>query len=171
MKQREGFMNSIKLSVFLVMSALLIVSCGSTKVNLATKNLSKSSGDVLRIEGNWIKNKHDKFDISVSLINTTNKEIIVKRADMTCKKGTHLGYYDRIRNEHTNISSNNPQYLAFGPEETKRFHLTCELGGEYEGKDFYFIVKRIFENKSKDFDLPTTGKVLANDVELHIKLN
>ncbi|MCX6112083.1 MAG: hypothetical protein NTY22_02190 [Proteobacteria bacterium] len=164
-------MKSSKLIVTLVIPVLLIASCATKNTNLASKGMIKSSSsDTLKIEGNWIKDKGKKFDLSVSITNIANKEILIKRVDMICKKGDHLGYYDRIRNEHTNIQSNNPQYLVFEPGEMKRFHFTCYLDVKYKDKDFYFIVKKVFENNSKDIDTPAKGSLLAKDIEMHIKL-
>ena len=124
----------------------------------------------MKIEGNWLKDKGKKFDLSVSMTNITKKEILVKRTDMICKKGAYLGHYDSIYNEHTNIQSTNPEYLAFEPGEMKRFHFTCYLDAMYKNKDFYFMVQRVFENSSKDISLPAKGSLLAQDIELHIKL-
>jgi len=141
-------------------------------VNLASNAIVKNGDDnILKIEGNWIKDKGKKFDLSVSMTNIAKKEILVKRADMICKKGDHLGYYDRIHNEHTNIQSNSPQYLVFEPGEKKKFHFTCYLDLKYNDKDFYFIVKKVFKNNSKDIDTPAKGSLLTQDVEMHIKLN
>ena len=45
-------------------------------------------------------------------------------------------------NEHTNMLSEDPQFIAFAPGEMKRFHFTCYIGEKYDDKDFFFIAKK-----------------------------
>jgi len=161
------------LTVSLVVAVLFTASCGATKVNLASKGLVKSSSDILKIEGNWIKDKGKKFDLSVKMTNLTNKELLVMRGDMICKKGEHVGSYGSIGRVHTNIASNRPLFLTFEPGEVQQFYITCILDPnvEYKDKDFYFVVKTVYENLSKSPTAPEKGTKLAKDIELQIKLN
>jgi hypothetical protein len=150
----------------LVLVAAFSISCASNgghgHGSKAQVSASAKAGGVMEARVNWLKDKHNKVDFDLTLINSTEKGLIVYLYDISCMKGKVTGEV-----KHTFFNTGE-RTIDFKPGQSKEFKLVCNLGSDVAANDFKVIVKRINENLNNDGK--TTGKVLARNLTVPVTL-
>ncbi len=142
------------LTGIVVMSAL--ISCSGRKV-VDTGAAVATKSAVLTVQANGLKDKGKKYDVDFSMINESEKTVIVLLADMGCYKGNVQGTL-----QHAFFGAGE-RTIDLTSKQKKNFHLVCKLGSKVESGEYKVVVRRVYENLSND--RKTTGKEIAKDIE------
>ncbi len=145
--------------LIILVASGFFVGCAH-QINLRTgKNIISKEG-LIEIEGLWLKDEGDTFDMGIRVTNKATAPIMFPRADMTCKKGTDKGIVDK-----TSQDESNGRFWVLEPEESKQFYYVCLLDQKNSDHNFQFIIRKIYENKTGDG--ATRGELLGENIVLN----
>ena len=108
---------------------------------------------VLDLTTDWLKDKDDKFDVSLKLTNLSKETILLFIGDMSCVRGTET---NGTINNHSDRRT-----IDLRSNESRSVILTCQLKTKNKGN--FSLDMKVFSNPSGDSNTP--GKVLAEKVE------
>lgn len=113
--------------LFSLLGVILLIGFSSCHTNLpvGTQNVVESGG--VRMQLNWIKDKGDKFDASITLINLSDDYRGFRTSSFQCERG-------RVRGQAvTKYSKNGIKIVALDPGERQELIMFCRFGGPQKG--------------------------------------
>lgn len=108
---------------------------------------------VIDLTTDWLKDKDNKYDVSLHLKNLSKETILLFVGDMNCERGTET---NGIINNHSDRRT-----IDLRSNESRSVVLTCQLKTKNKGN--FALDMKVFANPSGDSNTP--GKVLAEKVE------
>ncbi len=84
-------------TVVLILSVLLL-SMGCTRKKIVLKSNDLKGGTHTQFHVNFLKDKGNTFDVSLSAMGTKDLTVAVKKDEITCGKGTEVGFVKKIKN-------------------------------------------------------------------------
>lgn len=145
----------------LLISVLAFVFSCSHKMDIRSENVSAVKEGGIKVQGLWLKDKHDKFHMGVSLTNLAKQSIIIPRSEFDCMRGTQKGYVKK-----TSLDGAYAGNWVLSSGENKEFYIVCELGQDVKVGEFAFVIKKVYEDSKGDG--VTRGKVLVENTTLKI---
>jgi hypothetical protein len=140
--------------VSLAFSSLVVAGCGQKQVRLEETQVTKN--EYVAFNVSFLKDKGRKYDVELSITNTSKNDIIIMLNDMECFKGNAQGM---LKHTFFNIGE---RTIDFRKGQLKRFRMVCTLAEKEKG-DYKILVTRVYDNPESDG--ATKGKVLASNVE------
>ncbi len=145
----------MKLYTSILIAGILSLSACSGKKVLKEDNVDVTKNEVLDLRVNWLKNKGDKFDLEMTVINISKEDIIIMLNDVSCAKGSFPGV---LRHTFFNTGEKTIDIRA---SQLKRFTLVCDLRTEVEGP-YTVSINRIYTNLNSDG--VSKGKTIGDKV-------
>jgi len=136
----KKFQGTFLTTLLIVIGSLIQSGCASRKAVMA----QDVKGATMAMNVFWIKDKGNKYDLKLSLKNTTNTPTIVYLHDLECFKNNVRGEL-----KHTFFNTGE-RTIDFKSGQMKSFNMVCNLGGDVRGKDFKIAVSTIYDNPSGD---------------------
>ncbi len=134
----------------LLLSSLSVHALGWDKMEGVGKVEQKG---VVVAAAEWVKDKDDKFDVSMKITNEFSKTILLFAGDMKCARGTDAAGNIDVHSDRRAVD------LRTG--ESRTVVMTCR-GLQKGSKGDFNITMKVFENPTGDSNTP--GKVLAEKI-------
>lgn len=132
--------------------ALLIVSYGICALSWdKVSGVKVTQKGVATAEAQWIKDKDDKYDVSMKLTNDTAGTILLFAGDAKCSRGSDSNGAVDIHSDRRTIDLRS--------KESRTILITCRLTPKTKIKGDFSITFKVFDNPTSDSNTP--GKVLA----------
>ncbi|MFT7625451.1 MAG: hypothetical protein ACI9WU_004642, partial [Myxococcota bacterium] len=93
---------------------------------------------LVSIWGSWVKDKGDKFDVSLSIQNRGRRGIFVRRRDLLCARGDRWGELSVLR-------GGDRRRIRLRPGQTARLTVVCRLANARIRGDYRIILGHVFE--------------------------
>lgn len=132
--------------VGLILSSTTSFAIGWIKVAGVGKASQKG---IITVTADWLKDKDNKFDVSMHFTNETDKTILLFVGDMKCARGPDK---DGNIDNHTDRRT-----IDLRGHESRSVVVTCRLPSETKGD--FSVAMKVYENPSSDSNTP--GKILA----------
>lgn len=153
----KGLFTVEKMINLLVLSLLLSLGACAHKKLIADKIVIKEK--VASINGLWVKDKSNKFDMAVRITNLSSKTLLIPKGSMMCRKGAIEGSILKTSLERVSTHAT----WLISPEESVIFYFTCVLQIHAKG-DMSFKLNTIYESTNPDS--PQRGDMLADGLEI-----
>ena len=147
--------STLRLSM-IVTIALLAAACTHGKTKLKADDNQLTKNQYVDISAVWLKDKGNKYDVKLRVLNVSKNDIIIMLNDMQCYRGPNQGAL-----KHTFFNTGE-RTIDFRAGQVKEFQMVCNLNDAAPG-EHRIVVNRIFDNPESDG--ATKGKVLANKIE------
>ncbi len=134
--------------------SLALAACGSTRF-VPSAPPTQVPG-VISVWGAWIKDKGDKFDVSLNLRNESGGMLVVLLSDIDGARGDAAGAMRHV------FFGAGERAIDLRGGQTKAFTMSCKLGRHVDAGDFRVILRRVYDNPSRDGRTP--GSLVASDV-------
>jgi hypothetical protein len=106
---------------------------------------------VASIEAEWVKDKDDKYDVSMKIKNDSSATVLFFAGDMKCSRGSETGNVDIHQDRRT---------IDLRPNESRTVVMTCRLSSKNKG--YFKITMKPMSNPTNDSNTP--GKALAEQM-------
>ena len=151
---------SLLKTVSLGTAALLAISalagCGHATTKLDKSNSEVKVDGVISVWSSWVKDKKDKFDLQLNIVNLDEKQgLIVMLQDMGCKRGDVTGTL-----KHTFFNTGE-RTIDLKPGQSKSFNMVCKTPIPVKG-DYVVTFGKVYANPK--LDGYTQGPILAQSL-------
>lgn len=144
-------MLSLKLSFFT--AAVILTFSMPALAREKMEGVGKASvKGVVSVSADWVKDKSDKYDVSMKITNDSDKTILIFVGDLKCARGS-------VTDGTVDIHSDNRKIDLRG-KESRTVLMTCRLKSKDKGD--FSVTMKVFSNPSNDSSTP--GAVLAESL-------